>query len=310
MNTHAESPLRSRRFVEMSRFKFGFALACMAGLVACAGDASKVFTAEPGQVAYVRFINAIPDSGAQDWRFVDQVEGSPTIQGLSFRGIFPGASYQPAAAGNRHLRVFQSSLDPTFGDPTKATPGIVSTVFADSTFALTAGTHYTIAAVGSLRGKTAKLLILTDTYADPGTNVGVRVVNLGAAPSLDIYASATGGTSALPASPLAAALAQYAASQWVSLAPGALTLRGTAAGSKTLPAMVDVTAPAGVAADKALNLTAVGGSTIAGSAFTAFIFPAAVTGSLAAQVIAGTCPTRCPTAGIVYAVDRYPPSGF
>jgi len=74
--------------------------------------------------------------------------------------------------------------------------------------------------------------------------------------------------------------------------------------------MVDVTAPAGVAADRTLNLTAVGGSTIAGSAFTAFIFPAAVTGSLAANVIAATCPTRCTTAGIVFAVDKYPPSGF
>jgi hypothetical protein len=282
----------------------------MAGLAACSADASKVFTADQGQVAYVRYVNAIPDSGAQDWRFVDQVEGSPTIQGLAFRGIFPGASYQPATAGTRHLRIFQSSLDPTFADPTKTSPQIVSTVFIDSTFSLTAGTHYTIVAVGSLRAKTAKFLILTDNYTDPGSNVAVRVVNAGAGASLDVYGSATGGTSALPASPLAAGVAQYTASQWVTLSPGALTLRGVSAGSKTLPAMVDVAAPAGVAADRTLNLTAVGGSTIAGSAFTAFIFPPAVTGSLAAQVIAGTCPTRCTTAGIVYAVDKYPPSGF
>jgi len=294
----------------MRRFKFGFALAFTAGLAACSGDSSKVFTAEPGQVAYVRFVNAIPDSGAQDWRFVDQVEGSPTIQALAFRGIYPGASYQPAAAGNRHLRIFQSSLDPTFQDPTKASPGVVSTVFVDSTFALTAGTHYTIVAVGSLRSKTAKFVILTDNYADPGSNIAVRVVNVGAASSLDVYGSATGGSSTLPASPLAAGVGQYTASQWVTMAPGALVLRGNAAGSKTLPAMVDVTAPAGVAANQTLNLTAIGGSTIAGSAFTAFIFPPAVTGSLAAQVIAGTCPTRCTTPGIVYAVDKYPPSGF
>ena len=38
---------------------------------------------------------------------------------------------------------------------------------------------------------------------------------------------------------------------------------------------------------KVLNLTAIGGSTIAGSAFTAFLFPPAVTGSLAAAVVAG-----------------------
>jgi hypothetical protein len=74
--------------------------------------------------------------------------------------------------------------------------------------------------------------------------------------------------------------------------------------------LIDATAPTGVAADKVLNLTAIGGSTIAGSAFTAFVFPPAVVGSLAANVVAGTCPTRCTTSGIIYAVDRYPPSGF
>ena len=294
----------------MKGFRIWFAFACVTALVGCSGDASKTFLASPGQNAYIRFVNAIPDSGGQDWRFVDQVEGSPTSLNLTFRGVFPGASYQAAAAGTRHLRVFQSSLDQTFTDPVLSGPAIVSVVFVDSTFNLTAGTHYTIAAVGSLRSKTAKLLILTDDYADPGSNISVRVVNLNAAPSLDVYASATGGSSALPSSPLVGSLAVYAASPWNSAAPGPLALRATAAGSKTLPALVDVTAPAGVAADRTLNLTAIGGSTIAGSAFTAFIFPSAATGSLAANVVAVTCPTRCPTPGMVFAVDKYPPSGF
>jgi hypothetical protein len=292
----------------MRRFKFGFAVACAIGLTACAGDASKVFYADPGQVAYIRFVNAIPDSGAQDWRFIDKVEGSPTIQQLGFRGIWPGASYQAAASGQRHLRVFQSSLDPTFADPTLSSPAIVSTVFVDSTFTLTAGAHYTLIAVGSLRAKTAKLVILTDNYSDPGTSIAVRAVNAGAGASLDIYGSATGGSDALPASPFAAALATYAASPWVTLTPGPLVLRAEAAGSKTLPAMADVAAPAGIAADRVANLTAVGGSTIAGSAFTAFIFPPAAAGSLAAT--SGSCTAKCAAAGIVYAVDKYPPSGF
>lgn len=293
----------------MSRFKMGFAFACLAALGACSGDASKVFYADPGQNAYIRFVNAIPDSGGQDWRFIDQVESSPTTFNLTFRGIFPGASYQPAASGKRRLRVFQSSLDQTYADPTLASPSIVSTVFLDSTFTLATGTHYTIMAVGSLRAKTAKFVILTDNYADPGTSISVRVVNAGAG-TVDVYGSATGGAAALPTSPLVSALANYAASSWTTLATGPLVLRGEAAGTTTLPAMVDVAAPAGIAADRTLNLTAVGGSTIAGSAFTAFIFPSAVTGSLAANVIAATCPTRCTTPGIVYAVDKYPPSGF
>ncbi|HVE36259.1 MAG TPA: DUF4397 domain-containing protein [Gemmatimonadaceae bacterium] len=294
----------------MRALRIWLAFACTTALAACSGDASKVFLPDVGNPAYVRFVNAIPDSGSQDWRFVDQVDGSPTTLNLSFRGVFPGASYQPAASGTRHLKIFQSALDQTFADPTLASPAIVSTVFVDSTFTLTAGTHYTIVAVGSLRSKTAKFLILTDNYADPGSNIALRAVNLNVAPSLDVYASATGGSSALPTSPLVSGLAALTASAWNSAAPGPLALRANAAGSKTLPAMVDVTAPAGVAADRTLNLTAVGGSTIAGSAFTAFIFPAAVTGSLAANVIAATCPTRCTTAGIVFAVDKYPPSGF
>ena len=294
----------------MRDLRIWFAFACATALVACSGDASKVFLPDVGNPAFVRFVNAIPDSGGQDWRFVDQVEGSPVSLNLTFRGVFPGASYQAAASGTRHLRVFQSSLDQTFADPKLSSPEIVSTVFVDSTFTLTAGTHYTIVAVGNLRSKTAKLLILTDNYTDPGSNISLRVVNLNASPSLDVYASATGGTSALPASPLVASLAVYAASPWKTSAPGPLSLRANAAGSTTLPAMVDVTAPAGIAADRNLDLTAVGGSTIAGSAFTAFVFPAAVTGSLAANVVAATCPTRCATPGMVFAVDKYPPSGF
>jgi hypothetical protein len=294
----------------MRRFQIGFAFAFAAALGACSGDAGKVFLPEVGHNAYVRFINAIPDSGGQDWRFVDQVEGSPVTLNLLFRGVFPGASYQAAAAGTRHLRVFQSSLDQTFADPVLSSPAIVSTVFVDSTFTLTEGAHYTIAAVGSLRSKTAKLLILTDSYTDPGSSISVRVVNLNAAPSLDVYASPTGGSSGLPATPLVASLAAYTASPWNTSSPGPLALRANAAGSKTLPAMVDVAAPAGVAADRTANLTAIGGSTIAGSVFSAFIFPAAITGSLAANVVAATCPTRCTTPGIVFAVDKYPPSGF
>jgi hypothetical protein len=294
----------------MRGFRIGLALAGAVTLAACSADASKVFVSDQGQVAYIRFVNAIPDSGSQDWRFVDAVEGSPNQLNVPFRGIFPGASYQSAAAGVRHLKIFQSALDQTYADPNLASPAIVSTVFLDSTFTLTVGKHYTIIAAGSLRSKTAKFVILTDDFADPAASVAVRVVNAGASPSLDVYSSPTGGSSALPASPLVPSLAAYTASTWKTSTPAAFTLRANAAGSTTLPAMVDAVAPAGVAADKVLNLTAIGGSTIAGSVFTAFIFPPAVTGSLAANVVAGTCPTRCTTAGVVYAVDKYPPSGF
>jgi hypothetical protein len=292
----------------MSKIKIALALAGIAALGACRDPGTATLATNPA-VAYVRFVNAIPDSGAQDWRFVDRVDYSPTTFNMGFRGIFPGAAYQMAAVGNRHLRVFQSSLDQTFNDPTQASTSIVSTIFLDSTFTLTEGQYYTIIAAGSLRSKTAKFVILNDNFTDPGTSVGVRVVNTGV-DGIDVYGSSTGGTSALPSSPFVSSLPNYTASKWVTMATGALAVRANATGSTTLPAMVDVTAPAGVAANQSLNLTAIGGSTIAGSDFTAFIFPAAVPGSRAALVVAATCPTKCATAGAVFAVDRYPPSGF
>lgn len=295
----------------MSKFKITLMLASVAVLAACRGDGGTAILAAHGPVAYVRFVNAIPDSGAQDWRFVDLIEESPNVLNMPFRGIFPGASYQAATSGTRHLRVFQSAFDQGFNDPNQASPSLVSTVFLDSAFTLTQGQHYTIMAVGNLRApRTAKFVILNDNYSDPGTSVAVRGVNAGVAGSIDIYGSATGGTSTLPATPLMAGLALYAASPWVTTTPSALAVRVNPSGSTALPAMIDVTAPPGVAADRSLNLTAIGGSTIAGSAFTAFLFPAAVPNSRAALVVAGTCPTKCTTPGAVFAVDKYPPSGF
>jgi hypothetical protein len=295
----------------MSKLKITLVLASLAVLAACRGDGGTAILASHGPVAYVRFVNAIPDSGAQDWRFVDLIEESPNTLNMAFRGIYPGTGYQMATSGSRHLKIFQSAFDQGFNDPNQASPSLVSTVFLDSIFTLDEGQHYTIMAVGNLRApRTAKFVILKDSFSDPGTSVAVRTVNAGAAASVDVYGSATGGTSTLPATPLVAGLAQYAASTWVTATPAALVVRANASGSTTLPAMIDATAPAGVAADRSLNLTAIGGSTIAGSAFTAFLFPAAVQNSRAALVVAGTCPTKCATAGAVFAVDRYPPSGF
>jgi hypothetical protein len=292
-----------------NKLALGLALASSALLAACRGEGGTAILANNGPVGFVRFINAIPDSGGQDWRFVDQVEGSPTTFNLSFSGVFPGATYQQTAVGTRHLRVFQAAFDQSYGDPSQASPAIVSTVFLDTTCAVAEGHPYSLSAVGSLKAKTAKMLIIDDAFTDPGTSIAVRVVNLGAAPSIDAYASPGGGTTTLPAA-LVTGLAQYVGSNFLPMATGALTLRANASGVTTLPAMVDAAAPPGVAGDKAANLTAVGGSTIAGSVFTAFIFPPATAGTRGALVVAGTCPTRCTTAGVVFAVDKYPPSGF
>ena len=273
----------------MTELKAIVAAAGLAFIAGCSGDAGKMFTADNGPIAYVRFVNAVPDSGAGDWRFVDQIEGSPTAFGLAYRASFPGSGYQLLAAGSRHLRVFQTSSD------------IQQTqvVWFDTTFNFQAGTHYTLLAAGSLRDKAAKMYVLTDDFTDPGSQVALRVVNTGAG-MVDLYASATGGTSTLPA-PLAAAVANFTATKWVLIASGAVSLRAFASGSTAFPAMIDVAAPSGLAADREKNLTAVGGVGQAGSVLTAFVYPRSVAGSKAANFSA---------AGIVFVVDRNPPSGF
>jgi len=96
----------------------------------------------------------------------------------------------------------------------------------------------------------------------------------------------------------------FAVSTYSALAPGTLALRVTTAGNRTLPAMIDATAPAGLPGDKVANLTPVGGSTQAGSVFTGFIVPRSVAGSQAPQTTAFQSPA------IVWAVDKDPPIGF
>jgi hypothetical protein len=264
------------------------AVAGSAALAGCGSDTGAI-AAPAVPLAYTRFIDAVADSGGMDWRFVDVLENSPTTFGLNFRGTFPGAGYQATGPGSRHLRLFQTSTD----------INLTQKVLFDTTFNFVAGTHYSIVVAGNLRGGQAKMYILTDNFTDPGNSVAIRVFNAGAG-TVDVYASASGGTSPLPAA-FAPGLGNFAATNYTTMPVGPLSLRAFAAGSTTFPAMVDVTAPAGLPADRGNNLTAVGGTTIAGSVLTAFIMPKSVAGSAA---------TNFANPGIIYIVDKYPPSGF
>jgi hypothetical protein len=271
--------------------RLAIALVVAAGtatLVACGGDIGAITPPMP-QLAFTRFVDAVPDSGGMDWRFVDVIENSPTTFGLNFRSSFPGATYQATGPGPRHLRIFQTSTD----------INLTQRVLFDTTFDFTAGTHYTLLVAGSMRTGQGKLYILTDDFTDPGAQIAVRIVNAGAG-AVDLYASAKGDTTALPAA-LVSGLDNFASTKYMTMPVGPLDLRGFATGSTTFPAMVDVVAPAGLAADRANDLTAVGGSTQAGSVLTAFIVPKSVGGSTA---------TSFANPGIIFVVDKHPPSGF
>jgi hypothetical protein len=272
----------------MRRIAIALAVTGSAIAAACGSDMGAIL-APTVPLAFTRFVDAVPDSGGMDWRFVDVIENSPTTFGLNFRGTFPGAGYQATGAGSRHLKIFQTSTD----------INLTSKVLFDTTFNFVAGTHYTLVVAGNMRANQGKLYILTDDFADPAGQIAVRVFNAGAG-TVDVYASASGGTSTLP-SALTSGLANFAATKYTTMAVGPLDLRAFATGTTSFPAMVDVVVPAGLPADRANNLTAVGGSGQAGSVLTAFIMPRSVAGSTA---------TNFATPGIVYIVDKHPPSGF
>jgi hypothetical protein len=258
-------------------------------LAACSED-DGVIVAPKEELAYTRFVHAVPDTGATDWRFIDILQNSPTAIGLTYRGFTP---YQATAVGQHQLRIFTTSTD----------INITSVPIIDEAVTLQANTYYTIIHVGYARAGQSpadRLLVVQDNIPDVATSsVAVRGVNLATGlGNIDLFASASGGTTPLPPAPLFANVAYLGATSYSNLAPGPLAVRMTAAGQTTV--LADATAPPGQSADPAANLNAVGGSTKGGSAFTALAFPRSVAGSAAPQGSGFTSP------GIVYIIDRNP----
>ncbi len=79
-------------------------------VAACDDDGVSVNQIDPAGL--VRFINAAPQPGVVDLRFIDRVENLPLFQEIGF-GQSSGAGYQRVLSGTRHLRVFPNSTDPT-----------------------------------------------------------------------------------------------------------------------------------------------------------------------------------------------------
>ena len=269
-------------------------LAC--GVSACAKDVTGV-TNTPPPLAYVRYINAVPDTFNMDFRAVDQVSYSPPFLNTLFRGLGEG-NYQGYQAGSRHIRIF---LDPSPANTSVAVdPAVVSTIMVDTTVAFAAGTYYTLVHVGSARAGAAvkeKLWIITDALpAQTAATVAYRIIN--AAPvqgAVDVYVRAD-GTTALSGTPTASALAFQTASSYLTQAPGALVIRLTAPGTLTaVGASGGYTLQPGTAGTTLAD--PIFGSGQGGSILTAFIFDASVVGSKAAQF---------PTPGVVYFPDMQP----
>lgn len=263
---------------------------CLAAGVASACKPSEVVNSPVGPTAGVRFINAVPDTGATfglDFRFVDIVENSAAFR-ITYRnnpqtsgGVTASAAiqYKPAAAGSRHFRIF---LDDTL-------QAVASTVLKDSTVQLQDGHNYTFLLWGNARSTGSdkmKLTVIDEAVPDPGGQVALRVINTtGFAIDARQYVS----SSTPPASPTWGAVAPYSISSYVTATPAQIKFNVDSAGGTTAlfnDPLALIGQPIGTQTQGCtvgVDCDVVPGTTVPGSAVTLIVFPPSVTGSKAAS---------------------------
>lgn len=273
--------------MKLSRFGL-IALAALA-TIGCQTDDGSLKPTEIPPLAYVRYINALPDTQNTTVRFTDQVEFSPMSWiNVPFRGLGQG-NYQGTQAGNRSFRVFNY-------DGTGSTAGNTS-VLGELSFNFEAGKYYTVLHVGFARpgGSPAnQFKVIEDVLPTPGSQIALRVIHAGSGiGNVDVFLTPT-TTSDITGAPAVSGLAFGAATPYITRATGAFAARVTAAGSTT--PVISSAAPAGTAGTTSVD--PLGGASIAGSVISAIAFPASVTGSRAA---ASAAPT------VLYFIDRQPP---
>lgn len=284
-----------------------FSMLCLAAGVVSACRPEAVIPTEDIPTAGIRFINAVPDTGAMDFRAVDIVENSQ-FYNVAFRSttLF---YYKNARAGTRHFKVFRT---PTASDPAAVQLATAATVVADLTnLTLEAGRRYTVILWGYSRTGSVPAMqvsILNDDPPDPAAQVALRVINAcvpgscGAAATgvVDARAfTAAQGIGGAPAvwpgvTPLTASTYQN-----VAAATGYTFDFRPAGGVTTGAALVSGAAPAGVA--ETVDIQALPGTNIAGSAVSGIIFPRSVAGTQAPQTASFLVPS------IIFVWDRRPP---
>jgi hypothetical protein len=253
--------------------------------------------------AGVRFINAVPDTGQMDFRPVDLVE-NVTFYNVGFRGTNT-LYYKNARAGTRHFKIFRT---PDPNTPSATQIAVANTVVADlDGQVLEANKRYTYILWGYSRpGSTPamKVTMITDDPADPGAQVAVRVINAcvaglcgaSADGSVDARIFTSTQTISAPAATFAGQ-AQLTTSAYTNVATGTYTFDFRPVGGVTTgAALASGTGPAGIA--QTVDLEAVPGTTVAGSAVTAVLVPRSLAGSTA---------TSATTPGIIFLWDRRPP---
>jgi hypothetical protein len=271
---------------------------CAIAAAAVACDKEATFVEPLPDYAAIHWVNAVPDTMAQNFRIVDMVSNAGMF-GAAFRSTTP--FYQPIEAGSRTLRIFLSSTDVT----------IAQTVLREDALALTSAASYTYVHMGFARtGQTPArngVLIPDAPPAVAGDSVVIRFINAAAGlGTLDLNILRR-GSDTLPDVPLAN-VAFGAASAYVKFKSDSMrvfhprvgvdsivfydTLRvvATAPGTKT-PRLFTTVLPLGT--PNTINtgpIQPIAGAALKGSVMTAVITPRSVAGSAAPQTAAFQVP--------------------
>ena len=257
--------------------------------VGCSTDNGQpTATAAKPPLAYVRYINAVPDTQNTTVRFIDYIEFTPqTFANVAYRGVGQGL-YQGLKAGSRQFRIFNA-------DATTFSTAGNTALLSEQTLTFEANKYYTILFTGYARNGSKKVVLFEDVIPSAGSNLAIRVLNANTGlGSIDAYKTAAVGD-AISGTPTFSAVAEQKYSSYITAAPGAFAIRATAAGNAA-NILGSGAAPTGTAGTTSAD--PIGGATVPGTVMTAMFFPASVAGSMAAVSA---------TPSVVYVVDKQPP---
>lgn len=215
---------------------------------ACSDEDGGLSVTQRPPLAFIRYVHAVPDAPATDFKFIDAIEYSPSYANSTYRTV---GIYQGVRAGSRQWRVFLNSSNIT----------TTQTVLDEGTTNFVAGTYYTLLHRGTAANNEVILIEETRPTQDAGIHVSVTNASLGAQ---DVFVGAPAGT------PLFANVAPNAKTAYAARATGTFTLHTANAG--TLTSLASATPFAGVAGTTTVD--PVGGFNIAGTQFSAFLFAA------------------------------------
>lgn len=281
-----------------------FAVLAAAAVAGCSDDGPTFVNREPQ--AYIRYVNASPDSPTLDVRFIDRAENVRSLFDIGFRGN--SGQYQSVNAGDRQLRAFLAAVTGRIDS--------VSTVMLDAQFTLEPDAYYTLlqtgrvgTGVGTANNNATLTVIRDDLPASvPTGQIAVRVLHaISGAGAVDVavnpsattegpvtttfQGAAFGVPSAYSNLPVLSGTSLY---RFIAR-PAGNTTTTVANSVVNLPGIVGT--PASIASP-ALDPTA--GVRQAQSVLTAVVFPAAVAGSPAAS-------TATASPSVLLLQDRNPP---